>query len=323
MRRVLKWLGIVIVVLVVLAGAGLAFLFTAFPKVEPAPSLKVASSPESVARGAYLANHVTACVDCHSDKDDGRYSGPPLPGTLGQGGEGLTHAVGFPGELLAPNITPAGIGQWSDGEVLRAMTAGVSRDGRPLFALMPYHVYRELSQADAEALIAYLRTLPAIDHAVAAPQLDFPLNLIVRTMPAPATLRTDQPAPGTPEYGKYMATIAGCQACHTPEVKGKPVEGMEFAGGQDFGFVRSANISPDPLTGIGNWTKEAFIARFRGFAGGAPPVAKGDNNTVMPWTLFAGMTDEDLGAIYEYLRTVKPIQNRVEKWPAAPAAASS
>jgi hypothetical protein len=89
---------------------------------------------------------------------------------------------------------------------------------------------------------------------------------------------------------------------------------MDFAGGHDFGHVRSANITPDLLTGIGNWSKSDFIGRFHGFAGGAPSIRPGDDNTVMPWTMFAGMTDEDLGAIYDYLRTVKPVRHAVDKW---------
>jgi hypothetical protein len=115
-----------------------------------------------------------------------------------------------------------------------------------------------------------------------------------------------------------MATVAGCQFCHTPEEEGKPVAGMELAGGHDFGTVRSANITPDRLTGIGNWSKEAFLSRFHGFAAGAPPVGQDDDNTVMPWTLYAGMRDEDLGAIYDYLRTVPPVRHAVEKWPPKP-----
>jgi len=97
---------------------------------------------------------------------------------------------------------------------------------------------------------------------------------------------------------------------------------MKFAGGHSFevnnhGISRSVNITPDPETGIGKWTKEEFISRFQRFR--SPDAAriavpKGKPNTVMPWTLFAGMTDEDLGAIYDYLQTVPPIKHKVEKF---------
>src|SRR6185503_9437527 len=320
MRRIVKVLVILVVLILLAAGAALGYLFLRLPKVEPPSALKVAGTPEQVTRGAYLANHVTACLDCHSGHDKTRYANPVDDGTQGQGGETFGHADGFPGEIHIANITPAGLAQWSDGEVLRAMTSGISRDGHPLFPVMPYPVYASLSQSDAEAIVAYLRTLPARGKPAPPSTLDFPLNLIVRTMPKPAALRPDTPQPGSPDYGRYMATIAGCQFCHTPEDKGKQLPGMEFAGGHDFGFVKSANITPDELTGIGGWTKEAFISRFRTYAAGTPALAKGDNNTVMPWTLFVGMNDEDLGAIYDYLRTVKPVNHAVEKWPAQPDA---
>ncbi len=322
MRRILKVLVVLVILILVAAGAALGFLFIRFPKAEPATALEVAGTPEQVARGSYLANHVTVCLDCHSKHDTGRYANPVRPGTQGEGGEVFGHAQGFPGEIHPPNITPAALADWSDGEVLRAMTSGISRDGRPIFPLMPYPVYAQLSQGDAEALIAYLRTLPARGTKAPPRQLDFPLSLIVRTMPAPATLRPDTPQPGSPEYGRYMAVIAGCEFCHTPQDKGKATPGMEYAGGHDFGTVRSANITPDELTGIGGWTKEAFLSRFRSYANGTPAVAPGGDNTVMPWTLFAGMSDEDLGAIYDHLRTVKPVRNAVEKWPAKDALAA-
>jgi mono/diheme cytochrome c family protein len=317
MKRVAKVLLSIPLVLLLLAGAGLAYLFLRFPAVGDAPTVTVAGTAEQVARGAYLANHVTVCLDCHSRHDASRYSQPPLPDALGEGGDVFGHQDGFPGELYPPNLTPTGLGEWTDGEILRAMTSGVRRDGRPLFPLMPYPVYAQLSRQDAEALVAYLRTLPPGGEVPPASRLDFPLNLIVRTMPAPATLRETTPQPGDPDHGRYLATIAGCQFCHTPQEKGKPIAGMEFAGGHDFGTVRSANITPDELTGIGGWTKEAFVARFRAFAAGAPAVGPEDDNTVMPWTLYAGMTDEDLGAIYDYLRTVPRKRHAVEKWAAA------
>ena len=315
MRRILKVLVALVVFVLVAAGAALGYLFLALPKADPPAAVKVAGTPEQVARGAYLANHVTVCLDCHSKHDTGRYANPVRPGSEGSGGEVFGHAQGFPGEVYPPNLTPAGLGEWSDGEVLRAMTSGISRDGRPLFPVMPYPVYAELSRGDAEALVAYLRTLPARGEKTPQSTLDFPLSVIVRTMPKPAALRAETPQPGSPEHGRYMATIAGCQFCHTPEVQGEAVPGMEFAGGHDFLTVRSANITPDELTGIGTWSKSAFIGRFRAYANGTPAVPQGGDNTVMPWTMFAGMSDEDLGAIYDYLRTVEPVRNAVEKWP--------
>jgi mono/diheme cytochrome c family protein len=319
MRRTVKVLLAIALLLLVLVALGLAWLFVRYPRVGPAPAVQVAGTPEQLARGEYLANHVTVCMDCHSRRDWSRYSGPPVPGTLGHGGEAFTRAMGFPGDLYVPNVTPAALGEWTDGEVLRAFTSGVARDGRALFPLMPYGVYRHLSRRDAEAILAYLRTLPRGGGAVPERSLDFPLDLIVRTMPQEASLRTDTPVAGTPAHGEYMATVAGCVECHTPVDRGTPLPGMTAAGGRPFeipsGAVMSANLTPDPLTGIGGWSKADFLARFRAFAGGAPAVAPEDDNTVMPWTMYAGMTDADLGAIYDFLRTLPPVRNAVERWP--------
>jgi mono/diheme cytochrome c family protein len=304
------------VVLLALIG-GLSYLWLAFPKVPAASTIQIQATPEVVARGKYLATHVAVCVDCHSTRDWSRYSGPLVPGTEGKGGEKFDESMGLPGFLIARNITPTKLAGWSDGEVMRAFTAGVDRLGRPLFPLMPYPEYGKMAEEDARAITAYLRTLKPIEHEVPPGRLNFPLNLLVRTMPqAPSFSVKPNPA-NVLEYGRYMATIAGCAECHTRQEKGKRV-GEPFAGGFAFGLptgagvVRSANISPDRETGIGNWDKATFIGRFK--ATQAIPVGRRDFNTVMPWTLYAGMTDADLGAIYEFLRTVPAVKSQIERF---------
>ena len=100
-------------VLVVVGGLGLVYhLNTNFPTVEPAPDIQVAGTPEQFARGRYLANHVTVCIDCHSTRDWEHFAAPPVPGTEGKGGEVFREEVGFPGTLVAPNITPAAVCQY-------------------------------------------------------------------------------------------------------------------------------------------------------------------------------------------------------------------
>lgn len=133
---------------------------------------------------------------------------------------------------------------------------------------------------------------------------------------------TVESSPDRVARGKYLATISSCIMCHTPMTNSaKSIPGMDLAGGQPFklpegGFVRSANITPDLETGIGNRTKENFIGLFKAFNDPVRlPEDKRHENTVMPWPGFAGMTEEDLGAINDYLQTVKPVTNRVEKYP--------
>ncbi|HYE73479.1 MAG TPA: c-type cytochrome, partial [Blastocatellia bacterium] len=122
-----------------------------------------------------------------------------------------------------------------------------------------------------------------------------------------------------------ISGLAACAECHTPaDNRGNRLAGMEFAGGFEFPLpdgskVRSANITPDKETGISNMTKEQFISRFKSFAATAyqaPEVKAGEFNTVMPWTFYGRMTEKDLNAIYEYLRTLTPVNHQVEKFTA-------
>lgn len=327
MKLLLRLLGVVVGLAVLAAGAGLAYLFTTYPDVPPAESLTVPKTPERVARGKYLAEHVTGCVVCHAERDWSSYGGPVVHGSEGKGGQRFGFGL-EPFVLYAKNITPAGLGEWSDGEVIRAFTTGVSRDGTPLFPLMPYPRFAKLSREDVESIVAYLRTLPAVTNAPEpARTLNFPLPLIVRTIPAAASHR---PMPATSNrvaYGEYMTNAALCADCHTPiDDRGAPLPGMDFAGGMPFkpggvGLVRSANLTPDAATGIGSWTEQQFLDKFRAYRGQPPRRLQGaerEQNSEMPWSAYAGMTDDDLSAIYAYLRTVKPVAHRVEKFGGTP-----
>jgi mono/diheme cytochrome c family protein len=326
MRLLLKAFGVLVVMVVVVAGAGLTYLFASYPSVPAAGKVTLPTSPDAVERGKYLSQHVAICVDCHSERDFTRFAGPIKPGTFGKGGErfdGLT--AGIPGVIYAPNITPAALRDWTDGELMHAVTTGVARDGRALFPLMPYPSYGRLSKEDVEAILAYVRTLQPMENHVPERSLDVPVNLIVRTIPQPASF-TARPSPSDRvKYGEYLVTMASCAECHTPrDDQGQLVPGMDFAGGNQFAHpelgyrVRTANITPDADTGIGQWTEEQFINKFKGFEAPDDRVLTDDEqrqNTAMPWKQYAGMTREDLGAIYSYLRTLKPVIHRVVKWP--------
>ena len=328
MKKLIRVVVGVVLLVIVVAGAGVGYLFVAFPKVGPPSAVRIETTPGRLARGEYLANHVSGCIDCHSVRDWSRFSGPIKPETRGGGGGRFDRATaGVPGVLHARNITPAGIGSWTDGEVLRAVTAGVSKDGTPLFPLMPYPHFGTMAEDDVHAIIAYIRTLKAIDRTVPARSLTFPMNIITRIIPAPAAFGTRPPETDKAASGQYLVNAAACTDCHTPiDNRGQPLPGKEFAGGTEFqhpdlGFrVRSANITPDTDSGIGAWTEQQFIDKFKGFESPSDHVltdAEQRQNTAMPWTLFAGMTREDLSAIYAYLRTLPPVVNRVTKFPDA------
>lgn len=320
---------LLLVALVLLLGGTAAF-FAYFglvlPRDIPVGDIRVPTDVAAVERGRYLANHVAVCMDCHSTRDWSYFSGPLAPGTLGKGGERFDESTGLPGVVVSKNITPAALGDWSDGELHRAITGGLRRDGSALFPLMPYDAYRFMPEDEVLAIIAYLRTLEPIPNEAPDHQLNFPLNLIVNSIPQPAEPRSVNRADPV-DYGRYLATIGGCIWCHTPiNETQQSVPELALSGGHEFamsGFVvRSANITPDRETGIGGWSREDFIARFRRYQGpgGLIPVRSGDLNSLMSWTRYADMTDEDLSAIYTYLMQARPIVNRVEIYRRGPDA---
>lgn len=307
--------GILVLIAVLLIGCG--------SDVGPAADISIEVTPERLARGEYLAESVAGCVDCHSIRDWNKYSAPVMDHTRGGGGEVWDEEHGFPGTLYAPNITPYALADWSDGEIIRAFTEGLSKDDRPLFPLMPYYKYGQMSTEDIYSIVAYIRTLDPIENTTPESKLNFPLNVIVKAMPAPAELKASTPQPEDPEYGAYMTNAAVCGDCHTPtDDKGRPLEGMEYAGGftmimHDGMAVNSSNLTPHE-TGLGAWSRQQFIDRFKALDSPAArniPMSPGQNNTIMPWTYYATMTAEDLGAIYDYLSSLKPVDNAVVKYP--------
>jgi hypothetical protein len=321
--KLLKILAYIAGAIAVLIIAFLIYFNSSYPKVDPPSKEKVEIMPARLERGKYLALHVAACLDCHSTHDWSKYSGPVIENTYGKGGEKFDGpTAGVPGVVYAKNITPAGIGSYTDGELIRAITCGVTKDGSALFPLMPYMNYSQFTKEDLYSIITYLRSLPSIQNEIPAASIDFPVNMIIKTIQPKSFVPAKEPDKNNPvEYGKYLVTMASCGDCHTQMDKGKPIEGKEFAGGFPFqfpgGVVRSANITPDKETGIGSWSKDDFINRFKSMDPQAYPPASVDANefnTPMPWTFFAGMRNEDIGAMYEYLKTLKPVSNAVEKF---------
>jgi mono/diheme cytochrome c family protein len=315
LQRIIRPLLYLLAIVLLAVVGGVSYLFLALPRVAPAVTLEVPRTPERIARGQYLSRHVVGCSDCHGERDWTKYSAPQIREREGHGGMAFRIGVGT---LYAPNITPVRLSTWTDGEVMRAMTSGVSKDGSPLFPLMPYDAYRQMSREDAESVIAFIRTLPPVARDVPRSQLNFPFNLIVRTMPSPAPpLPEKAPDPSDRlAYGTYLTTIAGCVTCHTQMERGQPIPGMEFAGGLEFpmrsgGMQYSANITSDEQSGIGRWTVEQFVASFKSIADAdeASLALNGRPNTEMPWRDYGGMTREDLEAIFTFLQTVPPVRN--------------
>src|SRR6478752_5224496 len=158
--------------------AVLSYVKLALPNVGEPEYLSIKPSVSRLERGKYLATHVCVCVDCHSTRNWNEFSGPVVDGTLGQGGELFDQKFGFPGSFYSKNITPFGIGNWTDGEVLRAISSGVSRDGSALFPIMPHPHFGQMDREDLESIIVYLRTLKSIKNIVPKSEPDFPMNFI-------------------------------------------------------------------------------------------------------------------------------------------------
>ncbi len=327
MKKAVKIIAYVLGGLLIVVIGLIGYLKVAFPKVNPPKNLTVSAAPEKIARGKYLANHIVGCIDCHSTRDWTKFAGPIVPGTEGKGGEKFDReTAGVPGIFFSRNITPHNLKNWTDGELYRMITTGVTKEGKAIFPLMPYLSYGKMDPEDVEAVIAYIRTLPEKDGDYPESTYDFPLNLIVPTIPEDQKPMKRPDAEDTLKYGEYLFTIAACADCHTPMEKGKPIEGKHLAGGFEFrspltgDIVRSANITQDHETGIGLWTEEMFLTKFKTYRDSLwrnKEVKAGEFNTAMPWLLFAGMEDGDIKAIYRYLKTVPPVVNRVEKFAAA------
>ena len=318
-KKFKKIFGRSLIIILVFLAAALAYVIFALPNVGAAPSISIQKTPERIERGKYLANHVTACMDCHSTRDWSRFSGPMLPGTEGKGGELFDPKFGFPGTFYSANITPAGIAGYTDGELFRVITTGVNRKGDALFPIMPYHNYGRMDAEDINSIIAYIRSLSPIQNKVPVSKADFPMNILIHTIPTKAAL-TKMPSPTEKvKYGGYLVNAAGCMDCHTQFEKGEFVAGTEFGGGRAFLFpdgsiVRSANITPDEK-GIGLWSEDFFVSTFRSRSDSLTLSVKlkpGEFNTLMPWSMYGKMKEEDLRAIYAYLKTVKPIADSVE-----------
>ena len=331
MKTFLKALGAVLLGVVALAAGGLTWLSLRKPAQRPVTSMRVEATPARLARGKYLVENVSDCLGCHSDHVN-TFAFPIKPGTEGQGGFAFDKGLGVPGVVAAQNITPdpeTGLGKWSDDEILRAFREGVDRNGNALFPMMPYVHLREMSDEDAKSVVVYLRTLKPIRNQVAAKKIDFPVNLIIKFVPKPITEPVNAPDPHKDRiaYGRYLTKIGGCYECHTPhDEKQRLDEARAFAGGWTmngpWGRVVTANLTPHPDSYIGRATREEVIGRFRSFAAldaSNSPVPQKGRNTIMPWLAFSKMSDEDLGAIYDYLKTVKPVENKVNHFPDAPA----
>lgn len=322
--KILKVFGIMAIVIISIILIGIGYISWALPNVGDAPAMKIELTRARLKRGEYLANNVMVCGSCHGTRNWNQFGAPLEPGTFGAGGSKFTQdSLGFFDEMYFPNITPAALANWTDGEIFRVITTGVRKDGKPVTPIMPYHEFGQIDAEDVKSVIAYLRTLPPLYNKVPKSNISFPMRILNKLSTQKAAFQKKPPESDTVAYGKYLATAAACAVCHTP-FEGLSGVNMDkaFSGGPVFtmqsGRVQPINLTPDIETGIGKWSKEDFLNKFKIYRDSSvihrTINAKKDFNSLMAWPMYAHMTDEDLAAIYKYLRSIKPIKNKVVKF---------
>jgi mono/diheme cytochrome c family protein len=282
--------------------------------VPPSPT----AAQDLLGRGEYLVEGIVGCGNCHNGRDD---DGELIPGMEYAGNFVINEPNGpGPGGLAftayAPNISPdpeTGIGEWTDEEIERAIREGISRDGRVLGPPMAFPYYREISSEDMDAIIAYLRSRPAVRNEVPASTYYIPLP---PNWGPPVEEPIAQPPRGnTVEYGRYLAHSLGhCTQCHTPLIGGIEDFSQTNAGGnifpQPFNFDWAAltpNITPHPTDGIGQWTDDEIK---RAIVYGVSR----DGRQLLPFmgfSFYERISDEDLDAIITFLRSLPPMNDYV------------
>ncbi len=316
MRRLFRLVVYIVLIAAVLASVAITFTIGWRPIIGPrrraTTNRKFESSPERLARGRYLFKFVAGCEDCHSPRDMNKPGAPISEGAEASGQQFLIDGV--PAKLYAPNLTSdpdTGVATWSDDELGRAIREGVTREGRAMFPIMPYEDFRYMSDEDLASVVVYMRSLPAVKHALPESVVFAPVKYLIRDVPQPITAPVPPPNSSTAAArGAYLARLAACNECHTPAKRGTPIPGMDFAGGfvmsGPWGSVATANITPDP-SGISYYDENLFREVMR-----TGMVRARKLNELMPYNQYKGMTDGDISDIFAFLRTLKPVSHRVD-----------
>jgi mono/diheme cytochrome c family protein len=312
----------------------LSFLTAAQEATEEATAEATAdemSQEDLIARGEYLA-HIARCVSCHTPRlEEFNVEEPTIEQVVTLSlhandaldvenfymAGGREFSQGAAGTLIAGNLTSdeeTGIGAWTDEELEMNLRLGLRPDGTIMAPLMPYRSYAKWSAQDMQALIAYLRSLPAIENFVDDDSMY--IHDLYEGDPAADFAALEYPET-TPESGVELGTylvvdVMRCVGCHTPQdpETGRPDATRYLAGGGAFegpwGTVYGGNITPHATTGIGAWTDEEIGAVFlEGVR------IDGRSLILMPWQDYSMISESDLIATIGYLRSVEAIDNEV------------
>lgn len=301
MKKILKWTGILLGALILIVGCILLYFnmsvnhrLSKTYQVSPR-SLPISRDSASVERGKYLA--MALCTECHSPDLGGKvfFQDPQI------------------GTVISANLTPGkgGIGSiYRDEDWVRAIRHGITPVGRPLL-IMPAKDFNHLTAKDLSSLIGYLKTLSPIDRSFDPTTFTLMAKIILATggfgdaisaevIDHEGDFAKEVPQAVTPEYGHYLVQISGCRTCH-----GKDLNGAKDPNPQ---APPSPNLTP---TGHpGKWTPDQFISTMRT---GKTPEGKSMGPAFMPWMSIGKLNDEDLKAMFAYLKTLKPMDDGFKK----------
>jgi mono/diheme cytochrome c family protein len=289
------------------AVVSLFFFFACSHAQVPLPSLAPSANGDtSAARGEYIVRNVAVCGSCHAADEHNP------DGALSGGREFRDWRIGV---ARASNLTSdveTGLGSWSEAEIVRAFRNGERKDGRLIAPVMPYGWFNEMSDDDALAVARYLKSLPPVsNHVTQNPNIVFKIGKLLFLGPKGGVSRSAPPRAATAEYGGYLSQHAGlCADCHTQRtgIRSEP-DRTRLLAGMDHppaGFPKKpSNLTPDAETGIGRWSERDFIETLRT---GKDPAGV-TMHPFMPWKQIQRMTDDDMRAVYRFLRSLKPIRN--------------
>ncbi len=296
-NRLAKWVGLVLSSLLTLACTlVIGVVLVGFYKIDfprhrpPVKDIRIAGTPDQVARGARFG---AFCALCHSPNA----SAPLVGADFSRGGPPV-------GTLYAANLTPAGeIKNWSDAEIIRAIREGVHKSGRALI-IMPSEVFHNLSDVDVQAIVAYLRSQPAVGPNTPTTKLNVVGALFIGAGLAPTSAQPPitqpivAPAEGaSADYGKYLVSILGCRLCHGENLAGRKGGGPGPPGGPNLTLI------------LPKWSVEDFNHTLRT---GVDPYTH-TLTEAMPWKQISSFaSDEDLKAIYTYLHGLTPIVGSIK-----------
>lgn len=315
MKRIFKFIGLAIAGIL-----GLILVALLIINIRGIPTYQVkeiafqrSDHPEAVLRGKKLATML--CANCHMNSETRKLSG-----------KRMRDAPPEFGAIYAPNITQDptyGIGEWTDGELVYLLRTGIKRDGQyapPYMAKLPL-----LADKDMDAIISFLRSSDEMVTGAITPDRPSEPSLLTKLLSHVAFKPFEMPTEPIPlpdttntvELGRYLAHNLECFSCHSADFKTnnylEPIQSKGyFAGGNQpldlEGRIRlTANLTPDPETGIGKWTDDQFIKAVKyGLMDGEPALS-------YPMTPYLQLTDYEVRSIFDYLMTIPAISNKVDR----------